>query len=212
MMVKRHQRGEEMLKTLFGSRTRTALLGTLFLNEGKEFYVRELERLTGEDYKGIVLELGRLERIGAVQGRKQGNLKYYGLNRDFLLYEEFKSIFQKTKGPIPLLRVILSKEKEIEAAFIFGSLAAGRERGDSDIDLMVIGNVQAERLLLLLREPEKALQREINLSVFEPAEVKERLKRKDPFITEVMKGPKEFLVGDEEQLRAIGKGRAHQAV
>lgn len=201
-----------MLKTLFGSRTRTELLGVLFLNEGKEFYVRELERLTGEDYKGIVLELGRLEKIGAVQGRKQGNLKYYGLNRDFLLYEEFRSIFQKTKGVVPVLRDILSKEKRIEAAFIFGSLAVGGERGGSDIDLMVVGNVQAERLLLLLREPEKMLRREINVSVFEPVEVKERLKKKDPFLTRVMKGPKKFLVGDEEKLRAIGGGRAHQAV
>ncbi len=193
-----------MLKTLFGSRTRSEVLGALFLNEGREFYVRELQRLTGGDYKAIVLELGKLERIGVVQSRKQGNLKYYGLNRDFLLYDEFKSIFQKTKGPIPVLREILSKEKGIEAAFIFGSLADGTERGDSDIDLMVIGNVKAERILLLLREPEKALRREINVSVFEPTEVKERRRKKESFITQVMRGPKKFLVGDEEKLRTVG--------
>lgn len=192
-----------MLKTLFGSRTRTEVLGALFLNEGKEFYVRELQRLTGEDYKSIVLELGRLERIRAVQSRKQGNLKYYGLNRDFILYEEFKSIFYKTKGPIPVLKDILLKEKGIEAAFIYGSLAAGTERGDSDIDLMVIGNLQAERILLLMREPEKALGREINVSVFEPTEVKDRRRKKESFITQVMRGPKKFLVGDEKKLRAI---------
>ena len=193
-----------MLKALLGSRTRTELLGVFFLNDEREFYVRELERLTGEDYKSVVLELQRLEKIGVVRSRKQGNLKYYGLNRDFLLCEEFKSIFQKTKGPIPVLRDILSKEKEIEAAFIFGSFAAGTEGGGSDIDLMVIGRIQVERLLVLLREPEKSFQREINASVFEPSEVKKRLKKKELFITEVMKGPKIFLVGDEEQLRAIG--------
>jgi hypothetical protein len=56
MMTKRHRAGKERLKALFGSRTRTEILGTLFLNEGTEFYVRELERLTGEEYKGIVTE------------------------------------------------------------------------------------------------------------------------------------------------------------
>ena len=193
-----------MLRALFGSRTRTEVLGTLFLNEEREFYVRELQRLTGEDYKAIVLELTKLEKIGVVQSRRQGNLKYYGLKRGFLLYEEFKSIFQKTKGAIPVLRNIFSKEKGIEVAFIFGSVAAGTERGDSDIDLMVVGNVQSERLLLLLREPEKVLQREINLSVFEPIEVGDRRRKKDSFMTQVMKGPKKFLVGDEEKLRAIG--------
>jgi hypothetical protein len=30
------------------------------------------------------------------------------------------------------------------------------------------------------------------------------VKNKGPFITQVMSGPKEFLVGDEEELRAIG--------
>jgi predicted nucleotidyltransferase len=201
-----------LLRALFGSRTRTELLGAFFLKEEKEFYVRELERLTGEDYKSIVLELNRLEKIGAVRSRKQGNLKYYGLNKDFILYEELKSILQKTKGPVPMLRRLLSKEAGIETAFIFGSLAAGADRGDSDVDLMVIGKVQVERVLLMLREPEKVLQREINVSIFEPQEVKERLKKKDPFIMQVMKGPKIFLVGDEEQIRAIGQGRAHQAV
>lgn len=125
------------------------------------------------------------------------------------MYEEFKSIFQKTKGPIPVLRDILSKEKGIEAAFIFGSLAAGTERGYSDIDLMVIGKAQTERILLVLREPEKALQREINVSVFEPTEVKERRRKKDSFITQVLRGPKKFLVGDEEKLRAIGRDGAN---
>jgi predicted nucleotidyltransferase len=203
-MSNNHHKGGNVLRTLLGSKTRTEILGVLFLNEEREFYVRELQRRTGEDYKATVLELAKLKRIGVVQSRKQGNLKYYGLKKDFLLYEEFKSIFQKTKGAIPVLRNILSGEKGIEAAFIFGSLAAGTERGGSDIDLMVIGKIPAERLLLLLREPERTLQREINLSIFEPTEVKERKRRKDSFITQVMTGPKKFLVGDEEKLRAIG--------
>jgi predicted nucleotidyltransferase len=191
-----------MLKSLFGSRTRAELFGVFFLNEEKEFYVRELERLTGEDYKSIVLELKHLEEIRLVRSRRQGNLKYYGLNRDFLLYEEFKSIIQKTKGPVPVLRDLLSKATGIETAFIFGSFAAGKEKGDSDIDLMVIGEIRVERLLLLLRESEECLQREINVSVFEYSEIKERLKTKDPFITGVLRGPKIFLIGNEKELTA----------
>jgi predicted nucleotidyltransferase len=191
-----------MLRSLFGSRTRAELIGTFFLNEEKELYVRELQRLTGEDYKSIVLELKNLEQIRLVRSRRQGNLKYYGLNKGFLLYEEFKSMIRKTKGPVPVLRNLLSKATGIEAAFVFGSFAAGTEKGESDIDLMVIGEIQVERLLLMLREPEESLQREINVSVFEFSEVKERLKKKDPFITEVMRGPKIFLVGNEKELTA----------
>jgi len=191
-----------MLKSLFGSRTRAELIGAFFLNEEKEFYIRELERLTGEDYKSIVLELKKLEKIRFVRSRRQGNLKYYGLNKGFLLYEEFKSIIQKTKGPVRVLRDLLSKATDIETAFIFGSFAAGTEKGDSDIDLMVVGEVRVERLLLMLREPEESLRREINVSVFEFSEFKERLKKKDTFIAEVMRGAKIFLVGNEKELRA----------
>jgi len=151
-----------MLQALLTSKVRIELLSTFFLHDERDFYVRELERITGEDYKNITLELSNLEGIGLLRSRKEGNLKYYGLNKEFLLYEELKSIIAKTRGAAPALKEVLLRQKDIDFAFIYGSLASGENRAKSDIDLMVIGKIPLEDLLTLLREPERVLARDIN--------------------------------------------------
>jgi predicted nucleotidyltransferase len=174
-----------------------------FQRPDRAFYVREIERITGEDYKNVSRELQNLEDLGLLRSRKQGNLKYFSLNTDFLIYEELKSIFLKTSGAVGVLKPVLSKMKGIEFAFIYGSLASGTESADSDIDLMVIGKVPLESLLKSTRQPEGILSRDINTSLYEVSEIKKRLKKSDPFITEVLNGPKIMLIGNEDELRRI---------
>jgi predicted nucleotidyltransferase len=192
-----------MLQALFTSKVRSELLSTFFLHDERDFYVRELERITGQDYKNITLELRNLEGIGLLRSRKEGNLKYYGLNKEFLLYEELKSIIAKTRGAASALKEVLLRQKDIDLAFIYGSLASGENSAKSDIDLMVIGKIPLEDLLTLLREPERVLARDINPSLYDSSEIRKRSKENDPFITQVLKGPKILLVGDEHELRKI---------
>jgi predicted nucleotidyltransferase len=125
------------------------------------------------------------------------------VNKGFLLYEELRSIFLKTKGVVSILKKVLSKEKDIDFAFLYGSLASGEETAKSDIDLMVIGKIPLEHLLKILREPERILAREINPSLYDFSEIIKRVKENDPFIIEVLKGPRILLEGDEDGLREI---------
>lgn len=192
-----------MIERLFTSKVRVELLSMFFQRPDRAFYVREIERITGKDYKNVSRELQNLEDLGLLRSRKQGNLKYFSLNTDFLIYEELKSIFLKTSGAVGVLKPVLSKMKGIEFAFIYGSLASGTESADSDIDLMVIGKVPLERLLKSMRQPEGILSRDINTSLYEVSEIKKRLKKSDPFITEVLNSPKIMLIGNEDELRRI---------
>lgn len=194
-----------MLKKLFSSKVRIELLSEFFLNPERELYVREIARITGEDYKNVSIELQNLEEIGLLCSRKEGNLKYFGLNKEFLIYGELKLIFLKTRGAIGVFKDILSKEKDIDYAFIYGSFASGTESKKSDIDLMVIGQIPLENLLKLMREPEDLLSRVINPSLYDLSEIKKRVKEKDPFITRVINDPKIMLIGNEDELRRIGE-------
>lgn len=194
-----------MLHKLFSSKVRIELLNTFFLHPEQSFYLRELERITGEDYKNVSTELKNLESIGLLTSSKSGNLKYFHVNSEFLIYPELKSIFFKVKGAPGLLKQVLSDRPDIEYAFIYGSFAAGTENDKSDIDLMVIGKIPLENLLKRLREPEKALGREINPSLFPISEMKQRLKDRDPFIDRVMAEPKIMLIGDENGLRRLAQ-------
>jgi len=194
-----------MLHKLLSSKVRIELLNTFFLHPEKSFYLRELERITGEDYKNVSTELKNLESIGLLTSSKSGNLKYFHVNPKFLIYSELKSIFFKVRGAPGLLKQVLSERTDIEYAFIYGSFAAGAENDKSDIDLMVVGKIPLENLLKRLREPEEALGREINPSLFPLSEMKQRLKDRDPFIDRVMAEPKIMLIGDEDGLRRLAQ-------
>jgi predicted nucleotidyltransferase len=194
-----------MLHKLFSSKVRIELLNTFFLHPEKSFYLRELERITGEDYKNISTELRNLESIGLLTSRKSGNLKYFQVNPGFLIYPELKSIFFKVRGAPGLLKQILSDRNDIEYAFLYGSFAAGMENEKSDIDLMVVGGMPLEDLLKRLREPEKMLGRDINPSLFQISEINQRMKDQDPFIVRIMAEPKIMLIGNENDLRRLAQ-------
>jgi len=192
-----------MLQKLFSSRVRVEVLSVFLMNPERELYVREVERLTGEDYKNVSMELRNLEEIGLLSNRNEGNLKYFSLNKEFVIYEELKSIFMKTKGAVGILREAVSTKREIDYAFIYGSFATGKERAESDIDVMVIGGISLEGVLTIIRGPEEKLFREINISLYDLQEIRKRVKDRDPFIMKVLEGSKIMLVGDEDELRRI---------
>ena len=192
-----------MLQRLFSSRVRVEILSAFLMNPERELYVREVARLTGEDYKNVSMELRNLEEIGLLSSRNEGNLKYFSLNKAFVIYEELKSIFMKTKGAVGILREAVSTKRDIDYAFIYGSFATEEERAESDIDLMVIGRISLEEVLALIRGPEEKLSREINVSLYDLQEIRKRVKDHDPFIMEVLGGSKIMLIGDENELRRI---------
>ena len=192
-----------MLQKLFSSRVRVEILSVFLINPERELYVREVERLTGEDYKNVSMELRNLKEIGLLSSRNEGNLKYFSLNKDFVIYEELKSIFMKTKGAVGILREAVSTKRHIDYAFIYGSFATGEERAESDIDVMIIGGIPLEEVLALIRGPEEILSREINVSLYGLQEIRKRVKDRDPFIMEVLEGSIIMLVGDEDELRRV---------
>lgn len=201
-----------MLQKLFSSKVRVELLGAFFLHPDKAFYIREVERITGEDHQNVSRELQNLEGIGLLISHRQGNLRYFQLNRQFVLYNELRSMYLKTRGVAAVLKETLMRIDDIEISFIYGSFAAGAESEKSDIDLMVIGKLPLEDLLRRIREPEKILGREIQVSLYDPSEITTRLSQNDPFITEVMKNPKIVLTGNEDGLRKLTEKWSAQAV
>jgi predicted nucleotidyltransferase/predicted transcriptional regulator with HTH domain len=192
-----------MLTRLFTSKVRVEILGAFFSHPDKDLYVREIERITGADYRNVSKELRNLQQIGLLMSRKEGNVKYYSVNKHFLLFPELKSIFLKTRGIVAVLSQSLAPADVIEFAFIYGSVAAGDDTAQSDIDLMVVGDISLEELIKLLNVPEDMLGREINPSLYSMEEIKKRIRNEDSFIVNVMESPKIMLVGKENELRNI---------
>lgn len=193
-----------MLEELFSSNVRVQLLVILLTNPDEEFYIRQLARRMGEHPYAVQRELRRLERLGLLTSHTRGRMKYYSVERDFPLYPELKRIILKTAGLGDLLRQELQNMGSIESAFIYGSVAAGEEDVASDIDLMLVGEVDLLALAPVIAGLEERLGRSINYVVYNPEEFKERKDQGDPFLEDVLKGPIVMLIGLEDGLPGVG--------
>ena len=188
-----------MLELIMGSRTRVKILTVFLLSPEKKFYVRELARKTGSNTNSVRRELNRLESVGLLRSETSGNLKYYAANEKMPIYSELRSIFLKTEGIGGTIRENLKKLGEVKLAFVYGSFAKGEAQLKSDIDLMIVGEVDERKLIPLIRKTEELLSREINYTLFTTAEFESRVKRKDPFVSDVLKGKKiQLLDGNDE--------------
>jgi len=185
-----------MLEVIIGSKARVKLLTLFMLNPDKRFYVRELTRKTGENINSIRRELQKLEDIGLLTSKLEGNMKYYTVNKKMSIYTDLKNIFLKTEGIGNVLTDKLTELGKINHAFIYGSFAKGEEQLSSDIDIMIVGDADEKKLIKIIRSLEERLSREINYTLLSMREFKSKIKNKDPFISNVMKENKIMLIGD----------------
>lgn len=87
-----------MIESLFPSKTRIRLLRLFIKNPHKKYYLREISKLFGESLTPIRRELLNLKKVGFLRRSQVANLIYYDVNSDFLLYQELKSIVEKTEN------------------------------------------------------------------------------------------------------------------
>lgn len=192
-----------MLRALFSSKARVKLLTHFFSHPEERFYARSLARQVEEHYNAVWQELNNLEHIGLLLSERGANVKYYRLNPGFPIYEELKRIILKTSGLGQTLREALNHPGTVEWAFIYGSVAAGDEDFLSDVDLMLIGEVNLLALSEVVARLEDQLGREINYLVLTSAELAQRLADGDSFVSNVLAGPKVMLIGEEDALRQV---------
>lgn len=92
----------------------------------------------------------------------------------------------------------------ISIAFVYGSIARGEENSESDVDLMIIGNVTLDEILAHITPVERDLGRSINPTVYSLQEFKSKLRDGNHFLKSVVRSKNVFLIGDEDELRKVG--------
>lgn len=92
-------------------------------------------------------------------------------------------------------------------AFIFGSVASGKAKPESDLDLFVIGELGLRKVTKLLSGSSARIGREVNPHVMTPQEFSRKVQVKDYFVLSVVESEKMFVIGDEDDLKRLGKKR-----
>ena len=191
-----------MLSSLLFSEYRKRILGLLLLNPEASYHVRELARLTDTSAGTLHKELSKLTAGGILQSKKVGNQVHYSANLLCPIFNELASILRKTSGLVDVLASALAEaENQIRFAFVFGSAARGEQETNSDIDVMLVGDLSFADAVQNLHSSQAILQREINPVVYSMAEFKRRIENDDSFINEVLAKPKLFIIGADHELR-----------
>lgn len=193
----------DTLTRLLSSRVKAEVLRLLFGVEGRELHLRDLARQAGMNAMTVRQELTRLSGLGLVTSRKNGNRTYYRADERHPLYPDLRNIVLKTSGLVDVLREALAQVRA-KVAFVFGSVASGSEKAASDVDLMVIGSTSLREVSSALSGIDLRIGREINPHVYSLREFAERRRKREHFVTSVLESPKLFVIGNDNDLAAVG--------
>lgn len=183
------------LPSLLGSKTRAALLQLLLAQPDREFYLSELFDQMPVARRAVQQEVAQLVELGLLRERRHGNRRYLSLEQKHPAFEPLRDLVRRTAGAPAELRATLERDSRIRLALLFGSVAAGSERADSDIDLLVVGELNLRELLQLLAPAQEALARPINPVLMTPEEFRERRRRNEHFLTRVLESGPLPLIG-----------------
>jgi predicted nucleotidyltransferase len=189
-----------MLAEILTSHSRAEIMRILFDGAGEEYYLREIEKLTNVGLNSLQKEVKHLTSIDLIKARKDGNRIYYHANKEHPLYLDLISIVEKTVGVVSLLRQRL-KDPRVQCAFIFGSVAKEKEKAQSDIDIIIIGNLGMREVSKLLSGLQEMIGREINPHVYSEDAFQDKLAKNDHFLTSVLKQKIKPILGDINEYR-----------
>lgn len=190
-----------LLEDIIISRVRVKIL-TLFLQSpSKIFHVRAIVRQIKEEINAVRRELAHMEKRGMVSKEPRANRLFYTFRRDYPLYSELIQLIAKTTGISADILKQKAKLGKIKFAMLSGRFVRGMpKKSNTDVDLLVVGEVVLPELAQIVKAEEVRREREINYTVMTKDEFDFRKRRGDPFVLEVIKGSRIMVMGDEEEL------------
>jgi predicted nucleotidyltransferase len=195
-------------EVLFGAYHRR-ILALLLLRPEQSFYVREIARLSGVPAGSLHRELKLLAESGLLLREPAGNQVLYRANRDCPVFSELAGFFRKTSGLADVLReALVPLANGIDVAFVFGSVAQGKERVTSDVDVFVVGSASFTDVVKALAQTHERLGREVNPVVMPRSDFVRKQTEGERFVARVVKEPKLFLLGTANDIGKLTEDRA----
>ena len=166
----RNRESDPLLDSLITSKTRIKLLLKFFLNPGTKAYLRGLATEFGESTNAIRVELNRLTEAKILKSVHSGRTVKYRANKEHSLFMDIQSVVTKFVGIDTLAEEITNKLGDIQSAYVIGDYAVGNDSGL--IDLVLVGQVNDEKLKKITSKNEGLIKRKIRTLVLDPKDLK----------------------------------------
>jgi DNA-binding transcriptional ArsR family regulator len=180
------------------------VLAATILQPDREWYLSDLAGHLGTSPSSLQRTLRKLTDAGILLRRGDGGRVYYRPDPDCPILPELTGLVAKTIGVADRLRdALLPLAGHVEAAFVHGSVAEARERSESDVDLIVIGDPPGVELAAAIRPLNDSLGRPVNVTRYSADEFLAKAAAGHPFLSKVLKRPRIFVIGNEQDLERL---------
>jgi predicted nucleotidyltransferase len=188
------------------TKTQQKVLGLLYGQPYKSFYLNEIVRLSDIGRGTIKRELERMTASGIVIQKRIGNQNHYQANDSCPVYQELLGIVRKTFGIADVIKTALTPIFErIIFAYIYGSIAKSEDSSKSDIDLLVISDkLTYSEVMERLIEVEGSLGRVVNPTIYDLKQIKQKLKQDNAFVARIIEQPKIWIKEDQDVFDQFG--------
>jgi predicted nucleotidyltransferase len=197
------QNGPHGLAGALFSQVQLRVLSLLIGQPDRSYQLTEVIQLANSGRGAVQRELEKLTNAGMLNRSVLGSRKAYQANRQSPVFKELYGLILKTAGLLdPLRKALKSRASKIVVAFVYGSVASGKDTAKSDIDLMIIGHDLAySEIYAALQKAEKILLRTVSPNLMTPVEWRQKLSDGNPFVTKIRQQPKIFVFGTEDELK-----------
>jgi hypothetical protein len=194
-----------MLAELFSSKVRAAVLGQMLTRPHLRYSLTDLSHVLDIPISSLQHECYKLERIGVLRARRDGNARRYRVDQTCPVWKELTALVVATLGQEESLRATLQGVTGLEAAFIARALPMTPTESDlqgvgvGPIPLVLIGEVPLEeidaaqeRVASILGIPAAKLE----AVFYRPGDWRSRLEQRSPYAVWLVSGPRTDLLGD----------------
>jgi predicted nucleotidyltransferase len=160
------------LSDLLGSKASVQLLEFFIQRTDQPMYqaeiINEVKASTNPQFNWNTAKkwLNFFVSYGLVSERKKGKWVLYTLDRTNPVVKEFK-IFTSVAKLYEVMRTFQIKDTEI---YLFGSAARGEDNENSDIDLLLIGQIDNNTLVELKESVKDKMRKEVNIIAYSRAQ------------------------------------------
>jgi len=170
------------LNMVIPSRTRVDILVKLFLNPGLKAYLRELASEFQVSTNAVRVELNHLTEHKILKSERSGRNVYYRANTDHPLFPELFSMVRKITGVDEVVRSVVDRLGNLEAAYLVGDYARGVDTGV--IDVVLVGDIDKVQLDDFAQKTEAYIQRKIRSLILNSEEFEQLRGKKslDPVV------------------------------
>ena len=191
------------MTSIFATPTLAALLSVFARDSSRTYIQKELVQETGGSLYLVQRELKRLEDAGLVVREERGRQVEYTANVRHPGFAGLREAILATVALGDRLKAALGDVPGVRLAFIFGSVAAGEDRPESDVDIFVVGDLGLRDVATTLVPALREVGREPNIVTMTEGDLRMRARDGEHFVTAVLSGPRIWLVGDDSELAAV---------